>query len=440
MKVTIKDFQSLKSTSVLVEGLTVLVGPSHRGKSAFIRAVEGALFNRPGDQFVREGASKAVVVVEDLPSVTGESVNITWMKGKGTNDYVVNGTPYGRVGQGAPPPIEEAGYRDVWIGDKERKKGSYIRPQVATQFEPLFLLTQTGSFISDVLSVISRHAVLLTAQGRCGSDLKGTKQLLGVRRGDHQVEVTKLGTLDDVPAFVARVEVLIAEARKVEAARAAVERLRGLVARRKACLALAGVAVPPLTEVTGPVEGLRIRVDTTARLARTRPLLVHALAQSLPEATEVRADLGVDAMTGRVLAVKRGLLLKVIRPLPTTPLEEVPEVLDQTVQARGQVTGLVERRRRLLDTAARQLPTAYSEKVPRVEPWQRKADELSRLTGIRIMHLTALQRTEAAHRSAGTEAEATEAELQTLLDTLDICPLCEQEMPHVHAVSESAAR
>lgn len=319
----------------------------------------------------------------------------------------------------------------MWIGDKERKKGSYIRPQVATQFEPLFLLTQTGSFVSDVLSVISRHAVILTAQGRCGSDLKSTKQLLGVRRSDHQAEVSKLEVLDEVPEFAARVAGLARDAEALARFRQRVERIRALVARRQACLALSRAEVPPLTEV-GPVEEVRFRVDTVARLAKSRSALVHTAAYTLPAATEVRVDLGVDAMTARVLVVKRGLLLSTIQPIPTSPLAEVPAVLDHTTRQREQAFALVTRRRGLIDTAARQLPPEWSAKVPRIVPWQQKADALSRLTGARIMNLTALQRAEAAHRSAMTEAETVEADLTTLMDSLDICPLCQQEIAHVH--------
>lgn len=437
MKVRIQNFQSLKDTTVEVEGLTVLVGPSHRGKSAFIRAVEGALFNRPGDQFVREGASKAVVAIEDLPALSADTdapagtINVTWTKGKSVNDYLINGQPYGRVGTGAPPPLAEAGYRDVWIGDKERRKGSYIRPQVATQFEPLFLLTQTGSFISDVLSVISRHAVLLTAQGRCGSDLKSTKQLLGVRRSDRETEAGKLTALDEVPAFVARVEALVEEARRVEAARAAVERLRALVARRQAVLRLSGLPVPPVPDVA-PVERLRARAEEVGRLAGRRPALSCTAALALPETTEVRADLGVDAMRARLLTAKRGLLRQVIRPIPETPLAEVPEVLRATEEKYRRALGLQLTHRRLFDVVARQLPAAYSEKVPRVRPWQEKADALARLTGARIMNLTALQRAEAAARSARTEEETVEADLAAQMEALDICPLCQQEISHVH--------
>src|SRR5688572_7680246 len=71
MHLTVTDFQSLGRVEVEVSGLTVLVGPSNRGKSALIRALEAVLFNKPGDAFVRHGKKKAVVELLDVPTADG---------------------------------------------------------------------------------------------------------------------------------------------------------------------------------------------------------------------------------------------------------------------------------------------------------------------------------------------------------------------------------
>lgn len=66
MKVKIKNFQSIRQAALeFVPGLTVIVGPSNTGKSATLRAIEAALYNRLGDTFVTSGEEYSAVKIED---------------------------------------------------------------------------------------------------------------------------------------------------------------------------------------------------------------------------------------------------------------------------------------------------------------------------------------------------------------------------------------
>src|SRR6187551_1753821 len=102
MKVTVRNFQSLGDVTLDASGLTVVVGRSNLGKSALIRAMTGALFNRPGEAFVRIGKTHAEVSLTDLPTVLKGPLNVEWTKGHNLNEFHVNGKDYKKVGQDAP--------------------------------------------------------------------------------------------------------------------------------------------------------------------------------------------------------------------------------------------------------------------------------------------------------------------------------------------------
>lgn len=173
IKVKIENFQSIKDIEFSIDRYTVLTGPSNSGKSAICRAIEGALFNRSGDGFVRHGEKHAKVSL-----LIGDK-EIVWTKGSGKNNYTVNGEVYDKVGTDVPNPILEMGFHDV---DLSRSK---LRPQMGTdQFDILFLIREQGSIISEVFSALGRLDVITKAGKECSTDLKGKKSLLKTRYDD----------------------------------------------------------------------------------------------------------------------------------------------------------------------------------------------------------------------------------------------------------------
>lgn len=239
MNVSVRNFQSLRKVDLQVEGLTVVVGPSNLGKSALIRAMEGALYNRPGDEFVRIGASTAEVTVDA----------VSWRKGGTVNEYRIASEVYRKVGTDAPDPVRALGYRDVWVGDAARKRGESIRPQIADQFHPLFILDRSSGFISDVLNLITRLAVVQRAADACGADLRSTKQVLGTRKADLPEAEAKLEALAPVVALHERVKFLDLEVRTLMQCATAVERVRGLLQEAAEWRKRAQRTVPPRTEI-----------------------------------------------------------------------------------------------------------------------------------------------------------------------------------------------
>lgn len=216
MKVKIKDFQSIESADLTVEGFTVIVGRSNIGKSAIVRAIEGALTNLSGDSFVRLGAHHTEVDIEC------DDLTLKWKKGGGFNDYEINGEVFESVGRGAPHVIAEAGFREV-----EVSRGS-IPVQVASQFNPIFLLDPSkvsGSLAAEVVSDIGRLGELQEALRNAAKDRRSLETVQRVRRKDlkqTRAEIQAYDALDDDLALGDRLRDLM---RTVESLRTEIKHL-----------------------------------------------------------------------------------------------------------------------------------------------------------------------------------------------------------------------
>jgi DNA repair ATPase RecN len=185
LNVKIKNFQSIGNISFDIDGFTVIVGKNNLGKSAIIRAIDAALTNRTGSEFVRWGKTKAEV------SLKKDTLDVNWSKGD-TATYKVNGQSFSKLNRSVPQPILDAGIKKMEIGDQK------INPLVAHQFEELFLLNEPGSVITDVLSIIYNLNVLSDADELCVKDLKAKKSLLKIRETDHIELKEKLGQYKDL--------------------------------------------------------------------------------------------------------------------------------------------------------------------------------------------------------------------------------------------------
>ncbi|CAN5679732.1 hypothetical protein BH24ACT15_BH24ACT15_32210 [soil metagenome] len=291
LTIEITDFQSITQATVVAEGLTVVVGPSNRGKSALLRAVEAALFNRVGDQFVRSGATVATVALELSdrdPAMVPHTV--IWAKGDGRNQFRVDGEDYAKVGTKAPDILRTLGFRDVVIGARQRdgksEGGEVLRPQVARQFgfDPVFLFDRPGAFVNELMVRVSRLGVLQRAGRQCSLDLKTQKQLLKVRQQDLVVAEAERARLAGVEAVRQRVLVLKQrQTQHVEAQQRAL-RLRGLLLSRQQLL---GWLARPLPEVRR-LSPMAVQVAALAALVGTRQVLQTQQA-TLPAARKIKA-------------------------------------------------------------------------------------------------------------------------------------------------------
>jgi DNA repair exonuclease SbcCD ATPase subunit len=192
IRVRVQNFQSIKDSSIEIDGFTVVTGSNNRGKSALMRAIHGVFTNTKGTSFVRHGADYSSVEIE---FDSGEKV--CWEKGpKIKPRYIVNDGEPIYSGREVPPEVAALDIRPIVAG------GQPIWPQVARQIvDVAFLVDQPGSVIAEAVSDVERVGALNRALKTSESDRRSASSTLKVRRTDEQSLVGELETyegLDEV--------------------------------------------------------------------------------------------------------------------------------------------------------------------------------------------------------------------------------------------------
>lgn len=185
-KVSIRNFQAIRSGSFEVKGLTVLTGSSDTGKSACIRAIHGALNNRSGDSFVTQGMTNSEVTLSFSPVVRdGEEISpkmdLVWRKGGKYNDFEINNIKANKVGRsGVPQEVEAAGFKSVQLKDGK------LQPQFYRQMSRYFIIGFDPSVSYQVFaSLLGENTPKVTAAlDKVRSDMKFKTDTIRVREAD----------------------------------------------------------------------------------------------------------------------------------------------------------------------------------------------------------------------------------------------------------------
>ena len=175
MKVHIKNFQSIEDVSFEIpeKQFTCIVGPSNIGKSALRRAFECLIYNNSEASYIRKGTKTcSIEVTFDDGSI------IKWYRNKKTAGYVIDGDDFTKLAGTVPETLVLKGYKELIIN-----KDKYP-VQIASQFNNIFLLNQTGGKVTEVLSNLGNLNKIIKSNKSCQTDLKASKSKLSVRRED----------------------------------------------------------------------------------------------------------------------------------------------------------------------------------------------------------------------------------------------------------------
>ena len=143
-KLDVKNFQSIESSILEIDQLTVITGTNSAGKSALVRAFAGVFLNSPAKALVRKGCEDLEVKIS-----FAEDSYVLWKKGKNHNDYIINGDSKENVNRGAPEGIESLGVLPVDVTGSQKKR---FWPQIAQQHDPVsFVLSEQGHTIAEVV-------------------------------------------------------------------------------------------------------------------------------------------------------------------------------------------------------------------------------------------------------------------------------------------------
>jgi ATPase involved in DNA repair len=247
-EISVKNFQSIANINLVVDGFTVIVGRNNIGKSSIIRAVDAALTNRTGDDFIRDGEKSTEITIKR------EGLDLEWKKGTKTS-YKINGESFTALNRDIPPPLVEAGFGRMELGDKK------VSPLVAHQFEPLFLVNKGGSVITEVLANIYDLDAISNADDMCQKDLKAQKSILKTRDGDLVNLQSQLERYKDFQTLKEEVKALVEQDKACQALQDQIALLVAyevdlevLTRSLEALKEIKGVKIPDITECEKLVE------------------------------------------------------------------------------------------------------------------------------------------------------------------------------------------
>ena len=130
MRLSVKNFQPWADATLDIDGLTVLVGPSNKGKSSLFRALKGILRNDIPEEFIRNKQDEPLEIELE---VDGHHIKVT-RKRKGSTKYILDGKVYSSLGGKVPEEIEKLKFGEMRIGDYK------VDPIFAKQNKAQFLI------------------------------------------------------------------------------------------------------------------------------------------------------------------------------------------------------------------------------------------------------------------------------------------------------------
>lgn len=205
--IRLQDFQVFEDATLELGRLTVLVGGGDRGKSTILRALRAVALNDGYDEDIRHGQKTCTVTL-----TFDDGTEIEWWKEKKKGGcYRMTDSDPERVfvKTGSVVPDEIAAY--LGIGQIEVDSATTLTPQLSDQFDPVFLLSETGSRRARILGKATRLDTVVSAQMTCTKELKQTNreleqtttELAGVRGQlevlpDYKSLEARLDEVDDI--------------------------------------------------------------------------------------------------------------------------------------------------------------------------------------------------------------------------------------------------
>jgi len=171
--IDIKNFQSHKQTHLdFGPGINAIVGMSDSGKSSVLRALRWVCTNKPsGLSFIRHGEEVCEVSI-----FTSEGAWITRTKGKGINQYEMDGKIFEVPKTGVPEDIEKV----LNMGELNWQ----------AQHDSPFLLSESPGEVSRMLNRITNLETIDSSLGKANS-----RRLEVIRK--HSEEVQHIGELEE---------------------------------------------------------------------------------------------------------------------------------------------------------------------------------------------------------------------------------------------------
>lgn len=221
--ISIKNFQSLVDVNLDLQPLTVIVGASSSGKSAFIRALRALAGNRRGTEFITHGertASISAHLASRDPLRSG-TVTLTRSTQSTPNSYtLIPDDPkhphypkaeFTKLGGDVPPAVAE------FIGIPAEQ----IPLAIASQFDKPYLLDAPGAEVARTFGALTNADIILNGARESNRQKLTASQTLRTRAAD----------LEAIKARVPEFQALKAQRSALDTAEALIEEARDLEKR-----------------------------------------------------------------------------------------------------------------------------------------------------------------------------------------------------------------
>lgn len=406
LHVRVRNFQSIRDGTFVIDGFTVVTGTNNLGKSALFRAVKG-VFTNPAATFTRHGTKTTTV------EISGEDRYVKWEKGpKKSAVYTLkvgeNEQVFENVGHKCPDKVLEAfGIGTIQVGN------TTLWPQFADQFTgPLFLLDKPGSAIADAVANIERIQMLNRALKACESDKRSAVSDLKLRKKDQESIERDLARFEGLDGLVEQVEKLESDKAKADRIRNGHKKL-ALLARQ---YATAKQQAKKLDGFDPQVPDEKPATRLVRELEESRQLRVSlrrsaSALEALGKLGDVEASLPPEANVEEVRRLQTGV--KRVRQLRArlVPLRGEVEHWKRAADSahKCQVDGSLEKKARQIQAVVKLLRALRSEISVSKQQVEKCETSLSEVTA---------------------EIEEIEEDLGEALGHYDDCPLCGASIEH----------
>lgn len=392
MKVKVKGYQSvINETSIEVEGLTVITGESNIGKSAYIRAILGALQNQKGNWFISKGAEELAVTIEN------EGHSITWLKTEKTSAYEVDGSSHRKAGRSTPvEEIAKLGFFEVRAQDRQ-----YF-PQIHKQFAPPFIIAESSPVAAAELLAASKEGQKLAKAVKLAQRDQANKS------SEILVREESLEGLNLILKETAKYEKKIKEGAE-----------RILENEQK--LNLLNTRKEVLQSLKGSFERLEKKLKAIERCPQRE-------LSKIPDPGKLTILKSLYLRYSEALRKEKAIEVAAKLPYPS----EVPQQKDITIQKFKKLRDTY----KSLENRLKALQKVEN-KVPDMQSWIQVASRIGKLRFLKKdyeQRLVELGELEEQLQHNHQERENLEQEISETLKALGKCPTCGQETqePHVH--------
>lgn len=329
----IRNFQSIAKADLKLGRITVIIGPSYRGKSAVVRALRTLTKNRFESSFMKSGTTKTAIMLKEgdtsIGYVRDSSTRYTFSK---------NPEPFTKIGRTVPQEIAEYLNMDELVFDTDLA----LDLNIQRQFDPPFMLQASGFELAKIFGKIMNLDLVLSASRDISKDIQvlakekdGLNSIINISidyiRDHYSVELKNSllqealaadAQLEEAQAQIAQLEDLLIEWFVVEETLASLVSLQAFLETQS----LDSLEQPPveLEDLIAEYSQNEILLGTLTSIQDS----LKASEGSFDDSLSLLEDLLVDVFSTNHLLEQHTSLFESIS---TYPLEDVSAL--ETVQA-----------------------------------------------------------------------------------------------------------